>query len=60
MPFTDVGTRTAVCKAFCATIQNSGYKAGVYANTTWFTTKINAGSLTGYKIWLRNRGSRSE
>lgn len=53
----DVGTRTAVCKAFCATIQNSGYKAGVYANTTWFTTKINAGSLTGYKIWLAQYAS---
>ncbi|MDE5932755.1 MAG: Ig-like domain-containing protein [Lachnospiraceae bacterium] len=53
----DVATRTAVCKAFCATIQNSGYTAGVYANTTWFTTKINAGSLTGYKIWLAQYAS---
>lgn len=53
----DVETRTAVCKAFCATIQNSGYKAGVYANTTWFTSKINAGSLTGYKIWLAQYAS---
>lgn len=48
----DAATRTAVCRAFCATVQNSGYKAGVYANTTWFNTKINAGSLTDYKIWL--------
>ena len=53
----DAATRTAVCKAFCATIQNSGYRAGVYANTTWFTTKINAGSLTGYKIWLAQYAS---
>ena len=53
----DVGTRTAVCKAFCATIQNSGYTAGIYANKTWFTTKINAGSLTGYKIWLAQYAS---
>lgn len=45
-------TRTAVCNAFCQTIQNSGYSAGVYANKTWFTEKINASSLTGYKIWL--------
>lgn len=45
-------TRTAVCKAFCATIQNSGYKAGIYANKTWFTSYINTGSLTSYKIWL--------
>lgn len=44
--------RTAVCKAFCATIQNSGYSAGVYANKTWLNEKINAGGLTAYKIWL--------
>lgn len=48
----DKGTRTAVCKAFCATIQNSGYTAGVYANKTWFTSKIDAGALGSYKIWL--------
>lgn len=47
-----VDTRTAVCKAFCQTIQNSGYKAGIYANKTWLNEKINAPSLTGYKIWL--------
>lgn len=53
----DAATRTAVCQAFCATIQNSGYKAGIYANTTWFTTKINVGSLTNYKIWLAQYAS---
>ena len=44
--------RTAHIKAFCGTIQNAGYKAGVYANKTWFTSKINTSQLTGYKIWL--------
>ncbi|MCM1086709.1 MAG: Ig-like domain-containing protein [Muribaculaceae bacterium] len=48
----DTATRTAVCKAFCATVQNSGYAAGIYANKTWLTSRINTGSLTGYKIWL--------
>lgn len=48
----DKATRTAVCKAFCATIQNSGYTAGVYANKTWLTSKIDAGALGSYKIWL--------
>ena len=47
-----VETRTAVCNAFCQTIQNSGYKAGIYANKTWFNEKINTPALTGYKIWL--------
>lgn len=44
--------RTAVVKAFCKTVSNSGYKAGVYANKTWFDTKMNTGELSGYKIWL--------
>ncbi len=44
--------RTAVCKAFCQTIQNSGYTAGIYANKTWLTSYINTASLTSYKIWL--------
>ena len=48
----NAATRTAVCKAFCQTVQNSGYKAGIYANKTWFTTHIDTPSLTGYKIWL--------
>ena len=48
----NASTRTAICKAFCATIQNSGYSAGIYANKTWLTSYINTGSLTGYKIWL--------
>lgn len=45
-------TRTAVCKAFCQTVQNSGISAGVYANKNWFTEKINTASLTSYKLWL--------
>ena len=48
----DSATRTAVCKAFCNTIQNAGYTAGVYANKTWLTSKMDASALSGYKIWL--------
>lgn len=44
--------RTANIKAFCGTIQNGGYRAGVYSNKTWFTKNINTASLTNYKIWL--------
>ena len=44
--------RTAVCRAFCQTIQNAGYTAGVYANKTWLDNKIDAGALSAYKIWL--------
>ena len=48
----DKTTRTAVCRAFCQTIQNSGYTAGVYSNKVWLESKIDAGSLSAYKIWL--------
>ena len=44
--------RTAVVKAFCQTVRNSGYAAGVYANKTWFTEKMHISQLTSYKIWL--------
>lgn len=48
----DRATRTAVCKAFCQTIQNARYTAGIYANKTWLETKIDASALSAYKIWL--------
>lgn len=47
-----VAQRTANIAAFCRTVENSGYKAGVYANKSWFTHNINVGALTGYHIWL--------
>ncbi len=48
----DKATRTAVCKAFCQTIQSAGYTAGIYANKTWLETKMDANALSAYKIWL--------
>ncbi len=44
--------RTANIRAFCGTIQNAGYKAGVYGNKTWLSKYINTSQLTAYKIWL--------
>ena len=48
----DAGTRTKVINAFCQTIQNAGYRAGIYANKTWLNQKMNISALSGYKIWL--------
>ncbi|MCH5343122.1 MAG: hypothetical protein J1E64_03710, partial [Acetatifactor sp.] len=48
----DSATRTAVCKAFCATIKNAGYTSGIYANKTWLNTKLDPSALSAYKIWL--------
>lgn len=53
----DKATRTDVIKAFCETIQNSGYTAGVYANKSWLTNKIDASQLGRYKIWLAQYAS---
>lgn len=50
-------TRTEVCKTFCQTIQNGGYTAGIYANKTWLTEKIDPGQLGAYKIWLAQYAS---
>ncbi|MCR4655651.1 MAG: Ig-like domain-containing protein, partial [Lachnospiraceae bacterium] len=51
------GERTANIAAFCKTIRSAGYSAGVYANKNWFTEKINASALSGYKIWLAQYNS---
>ena len=47
-----VATRTAVCNAFCRTISNSGYRAGVYANKTWLDKYIDTPQIAGYNIWM--------
>ena len=44
---------TAMCDAFCDTLEKAGYFAGVYASTYWFTSKLNHARLVGkYTIWL--------
>lgn len=48
----DVETRTNVCKAFCETIVNAGYEAGVYASRSWYNQNITVSELDEYKIWL--------
>jgi GH25 family lysozyme M1 (1,4-beta-N-acetylmuramidase) len=53
----DKNTRTAVVSAFCRTIQNGGYKAGVYASKNWYSEKLNASSLGSYCIWVAQYNS---
>lgn len=47
-----VDTRTAVCEAFCRTIENSGFNAGVYASKNWFINNLSTENLSDYTIWL--------
>lgn len=46
----NVLTRQAI--EFCNTIQENGFKSGVYANKYWFENKIDIKQLLDYKIWL--------
>ncbi len=49
--------RTAVVKAFCQTVRNGGYKAGVYASKSWYANQLNAAALNGYCIWVAQYNS---
>lgn len=48
----NVETRTAVCEAFCRTIENSGFNSGVYASKNWYNNNLNTKNLSDYTIWL--------
>lgn len=42
-------------RAFCSTIENAGYEAGIYANMYWLNNKMNVDELENdYSIWLAN------
>lgn len=47
----DATTRTAVCKAFCKTIDSAGYHGGVYASRSWYYRNLNASELEEFVIW---------
>lgn len=47
-------TITAMCKAFCAAIAETGNKTGVYASLSWFDTHIGE---TGYDRWIAAWGA---
>lgn len=52
---------TQVALNFCKTIEEHGYKAGVYANLNWFKNFINVKELLHYSIWLAQwSGSHNE
>lgn len=48
----DMETRTLVCEAFCRTIENAGYEAGVYGSRNWYNNRLYADKLDKYFIWL--------
>ncbi len=48
----DAETRTLVCEAFCRTIANAGYPAGVYASRNWLNNNLQTSRLEQYQTWL--------
>lgn len=48
----DAETRTLVCEAFCRTIANAGYEAGVYASRSWLNNNLHTDRLKQYETWL--------
>ena len=44
--------RTACAVAFCETIRNSGYSAGVYSFASWFYNSLNFANISKYNIWI--------
>ncbi|MCR5419274.1 MAG: glycoside hydrolase family 25 protein [Lachnospiraceae bacterium] len=54
-----VAERTAAVKAFCETIENAGYTAGVYASKYWLLKNLNMEELGGYSIWLAQYSSKA-
>ena len=51
---------TTMATAFCQTIEEAGYRAGVYSNVNWFTNFLDYNRLAEeYSIWLAQWGTSS-
>lgn len=48
----DTASRSAVCEAFCETIENAGYRAGIYASRNWLYHNLDMSGLDDYVVWL--------
>jgi len=46
--------RVEIINAFCKTIVNSGYAAGVYSGESLLSTSVDYNSIAQYSIWLAN------
>ena len=53
----DMASRVAILNAFCQTIVNGGYQAGVYSGEYFYNDNIDFNSISQYNIWLANYSS---
>ena len=51
--------RNEIVTAFCQTVINSGYRAGVYSGQNFFANHIDHSALTQYYIWLASYTSNN-
>ncbi len=55
----DANTAAAIINAFCTTVRNSGYRAGLYSDKNHLTNKINMGNVSGGTvIWCAQYNTR--
>lgn len=52
--------RTKIAKAFCETIENSGYNAGIYASKSWFYYQLDYSQISKYDIWVAHYASSTD
>ena len=44
--------RVEICTAFCETIENAGYKSGIYSSESFLTEGLDYSSISKYNIWM--------
>ena len=49
--------RTDIAKAFCKTLTDNGFYAGIYANRYWATSLLYMSELSQYTLWLAQYNS---
>lgn len=51
--------RTSILLAFCNTIDNAGYKAGIYASESWFKDNLNLSDIPfNISLWVAKYSSK--
>ncbi|MDE5884275.1 MAG: Ig-like domain-containing protein [Oscillospiraceae bacterium] len=56
-----IAKRTAIVEAFCNTIEEAGYEAGIYASKSYFLNNLDPDYLsTKFKIWLAHYTTQTD
>lgn len=50
--------RTDICEYFCRTVTDGHKRAGTYASTAWFVSKLNVAKLDKYLLWVAQYGPK--